>query len=72
MVVLYSTDCPQCKVLKHKLDAKHIDYTVNSSVEEMMSLGIMQVPVLSVDGELLVFGKANEWVNRYPTKEGSQ
>ena len=28
-VVLYSTGCPKCKVLKKKLDAKDIKYTLN-------------------------------------------
>ena len=68
-VVLYSTGCPRCKVLRQKLDSKGISYTVNSSVEEMLALGISQVPILSVDGELLPFTKAIEWVNQNPSKE---
>ena len=70
-VILYSTGCPKCKVLKQKLDSKAIQYTENNSVEEMLALGIMQVPVLSVDGELLAFPQANEWVNHNPVQEGS-
>lgn len=68
-VVLYSTGCPRCKVLKQKLDNKGIPYTMNSSVDEMLSLGIAQVPILSVDGDLLPFTKAIEWVNQNPSKE---
>jgi len=63
-VVLYSTDCPKCKVLKQKLDSKAIEYTENHSVDEMLALGIAQAPVLSVGGELLSFAQANEWVNQ--------
>lgn len=67
-VVLYSTGCPRCKVLKQKLDGKGIAYTVNNSVDEMLSLGITQAPILSVDKDLLSFTKAIEWVNQNPTK----
>lgn len=63
MIILYSTGCPKCRVLKQKLDSKSIQYTEESSVDVMLSLGIMQVPVLSVDDKLLSFAEANEWVN---------
>lgn len=62
-IILYSTGCPKCKVLKHKLEEKGIAYTENNAVDEMLSLGIAQVPVLSVDGELLDFKLAVEWTN---------
>ena len=63
MVILYSTNCPKCQVLKKKLDSKSVQYTVETSVDAMLSLGITQVPVRSVDGRLLSFAQANEWVN---------
>ena len=64
MVVLYSTGCPRCGVLKKKLEQKGIEYQENNSVDEMLSLGIMQVPMLSVDGALYDFSEANKWVNQ--------
>lgn len=70
-IVLYSTGCPKCKVLKQKLDGKAIKYTENSSVSDMMALGIMQVPVLEVEGELFSFSLANEWVNQYNAEEAN-
>lgn len=63
-VILYSNGCPRCRVLKQKLDTKSINYTEENSVEKMLTLGIEQVPVLSVDGEILAFSQANEWVNK--------
>lgn len=63
-VILYSNGCPRCRVLKQKLDAKSITYAEENSVDKMLAMGISQVPVLSVDGELLAFGQANEWVNK--------
>lgn len=62
-IVLYSTGCPKCSVLKKKLEAKGIEYTENNQVNEMVELGISHVPVLSVDGELMSFVDANKWVN---------
>lgn len=63
MIVLYSTGCPRCKILKKKLDQKGISYQENTSVDEMLALGIMQVPVLKVEDRLLEFAEANNWVN---------
>lgn len=63
-IVLYSNNCPRCKILKQKLKENNIEYEEENSVDKMMELGITQVPVLSVNGELLTFGQANEWVNK--------
>ena len=62
-VILYSTGCPKCKILEKKLEAKNIPYERNNSVDEMLVLGITEVPVLSVDGQLLSFSEANKWIN---------
>lgn len=62
-IVLYSTGCPKCSILKKKLEAKGIEYIENNQVDEMVELGISHVPVLSVDGELMSFADANRWIN---------
>lgn len=62
-IILYSTGCPRCDVLKDKLEAKGVVYTENNSVEEMTALGIDEVPILSIDGKLHNFKEAVEWVN---------
>lgn len=64
MVVFYTTGCPKCKVLKQKLDAKGIEYEENSSIIEMLTLGISQVPVIKVGDQLLEFVEANAWINQ--------
>ena len=51
-------------MLKDKLDTKAISYSVNNSVDEMTELGISEVPVLSINGQLLKFKEAVEWVNK--------
>lgn len=62
-IILYSTGCPKCKILKKKLEDKNIDYVENDNIETMISLGIEQVPVLSVDNKLFQFAEAVKWVN---------
>lgn len=62
-IILYTTHCPKCSVLEKKLAKKNIEYTEFTSVQDMLDIGINTVPVLSVDGELLPFEKANQWIN---------
>lgn len=64
-VILYSTHCPRCKVLETKLNLKNIQYEINTDMDKMESLGIMSVPVLEIDGQLLQFKEATEWVNNW-------
>lgn len=61
-IVLYSTGCPKCGVLKRKLDSAGIQYNVVSDVDEMLKLGMSSAPFLGVDGELLDFNKAMVWI----------
>ena len=64
-IVLYSTGCPKCSILKKKLEEKQIPYDMVTDVEEMLALGISEVPVLSVNGELMSFPNAVKWVNEW-------
>ena len=62
-VVLFSTGCPRCNVLKQKLDNAGISYETKTDVDEMLDLGILFAPALKVDGEILDFSKAVAWLN---------
>ena len=65
-IILYKTPtCPKCKVLKKKLEDKGIEFTENEDIDEMLSMGIMNAPTLSVNGELLDFMSAVDWVKNY-------
>ena len=61
-VILYSTGCPKCSVLKKKLDEKGISYMEISDTSLMLSLGIEEVPVLSIDDRLVEFADAIRWI----------
>ena len=63
MVTLYSTGCPRCNVLVQKLNSKGIEYDVVNDVDIMTEKGIETVPVLEVDGQLMQFKEAIDWVN---------
>ena len=63
-VILYSTGCPKCNVLKKKLAEKGVQYEENNSVETMLDIGITVVPVLKVDDNLLNFSEAVSWLNQ--------
>lgn len=62
-VVLYSTGCPRCKILKSKLDKKGITYSVVNDVDKMLNMGVVVVPILEVDGVRMSFKEAINWIN---------
>ena len=62
-IVLYTIECPKCKVLKLKLDKKNIKYSMITDIEVMKEKGILSAPILEVNGKLLNFTEANKWIN---------
>lgn len=63
-IILYSTHCPQCEILEDKLQTKNIQYTEVTDVSLMLNKGIKNVPVLEVNGKMMDFLKACEWVKK--------
>lgn len=61
-VILFSTGCPQCNVLKEKLKAANIDYIEVTDKDTIIAKGITKVPVLEVDGIKMELSAANEWI----------
>ena len=61
-VILYEHGCPNCKVLKSRLDNKGIQYEDVTDVEIMKSKGFTSAPKLEVDGVILDFKQAIDWV----------
>lgn len=62
IIVLYSTGCPKCKILKSKLDEKKIEYEICTDTELMLSKGFKSVPILQIDNNNLSFNEAIKWV----------
>ena len=64
MVVIYTQDlCPKCKVLKKKLDSKNIEYVECDDVNTLISKNIDLTPVLEIDGNMMNYSEAINWVN---------
>jgi glutaredoxin len=62
-IILYSTHCPKCYILEKKLKEKNIAYTEVNDVDVMTKKGFATVPMLEVDGTVMDFKEANDWVN---------
>ena len=71
-VILYTIDCPKCKVLEKKLQLKGIEFEACHSMDIMRELGIIFAPALQVDGgPLMNFGQANKWINEQGGAHGN-
>jgi glutaredoxin len=61
-VILYEHGCPKCKVLKMKLDKSGIQYETVNDVDVMRSKGFQEAPKLEVDGVVMGFAEAVDWL----------
>lgn len=62
-IILYSTNCPRCNILKTKLNRKEIPFSEENDIDVMIEKGFTEVPMLEVDGEIMNFSQANTWIN---------
>ena len=64
MIKLYTTGCPQCKVLETKLELKGVEVEKIEDRKYIIELGLRSVPVLQLeDGTFLFYKDAVNWVN---------
>ena len=61
-VILYSTHCPKCNVLEKKLKATGIEYEEVNDVNIMLEKGLQSAPNLEVDGQIMDFTQATNWI----------
>ena len=71
-VTLYkSTTCPQCKVVKIKLERKGIPFVEVYDEDVLAKEGIKSVPTLDVDGvRITTPKKINDWINAQEDTNG--
>lgn len=62
MVILYSTNCPRCRIIEKKLQDKGIEFELFNDVDAMIAKGFKEAPKLEVDGVVMDFKEANEWI----------
>lgn len=62
VVKLYQHGCPNCLRLKKRLDEKGIEYENITDKKIMISLGFTEAPKLEVNGVIMGFKEAIEWI----------
>ena len=63
-IILYTVDCPKCKVLEKKLNNANISFEVCKDTKLMAEKNISKLPMLEVDGEMLTFKEAVDMINK--------
>ena len=61
--IFTSQTCPKCRILKMKLAQKGLEYEECTDEAKMQEMGLMSLPVMSVDGKLMDFSEAIKYVN---------
>ena len=61
-MTLYTNGTVNCMALENALKEKGIDYTVNNDIEEMKDKAILACPALEVNGKLLKYVEAMDYV----------
>ena len=61
-VILYEHGCPNCRMLKMKLDKSGIEYETVNDVDVMKEKGFKEAPKLEVDGVVYGFKEALNWL----------
>lgn len=65
-MILFSTNCPQCKVLEKKLEQKGIKFEITNDIQELLDLGIKRAPILKIDSDIyLNFSEAIKFINEW-------
>ena len=68
-MILFSTNCPQCKVLEKKLEQKGIKFEITNDIQELLDLGIKRAPILKIDADTyLNFSEAIKFINEWEEK----
>lgn len=61
-ITLYEHGCPKCKILKLKLDKSGIEYETVNDIKVMEAMGFKEAPKLEVDGVVMGFKEAVDWI----------
>lgn len=70
-ITLYSNGCPRCKILKHRLDEKGIEYEEKNDPEFLQKNRILSFPALVVEGKILKFYNAILWIKNKNDGDGT-
>jgi len=63
MITLYTTHCPKCKSLEHRLKLNKIEYTIVDDKDLIIEKGFTSAPQLEINGELMDYNTAIKWIS---------
>lgn len=63
-IILYTIDCPKCKILEKKLNMNNIQYDICKDTKLMKEKNIQKLPMLSIDERLYSYKKAVDLINK--------
>lgn len=62
-IILYSNNCPRCKILEQKMQEKHIEYNKIEDEEIFHQKQFSFMPMLEIENKLLSFKEAFNYIN---------
>ena len=62
-IILYSNNCPRCKILEQKMQEKHIKYNKIEDEEIFRQKQFSFMPMLEIENKLLSFKEAFNYIN---------
>lgn len=71
MIFYSKPGCPQCKVLKMKLDKAGVQYKHIEDEDTIVSLGVKAAPVLMFNGIMHVGPEAIKWFNQWVKEQAN-
>lgn len=63
-IILYTIDCPKCKILEKKLNMNNIQYDICKDTKLMKEKNIQKLPMLSIDESLYSYKEAVDLINK--------
>ena len=63
-IILYTIDCPKCKILEKKLNMNNIQYDICKDTKLMKEKNIQKLPILSIDERLYSYKEAVDLINK--------
>jgi glutaredoxin len=62
-IKFYSNGCPKCRILKHKLTEKGLEYEETDETKPLKDKGILSFPATEIKGEILDYYNSVKYVN---------
>lgn len=63
-IILYSTDCPRCKLVKQMLDIHHVPYTEIADKQVILDKDFDSVPVMDINGKIMDYSGILTWLKQ--------